>query len=74
MTGLIAVLLLAAIVFWIFGGKRAPRDVAPEDDVTSPVDEAELAEAEAELTEDTETRELADDEDDDDWGPGASRR
>ena len=60
------------LLVWFIGGKRTRRTPAPEDDVETPVDRAELEEAERELGEDESARPLRDgvDDDEDDWGPG----
>lgn len=66
---LLAVLLLAALA-WLFGlGAPAPGP-APEDDVTTPIDRAALAEAERELHDDPGARPIGDELEDTDWGPG----
>ncbi|HEV8597846.1 MAG TPA: hypothetical protein VGQ69_00640 [Gemmatimonadales bacterium] len=44
---------------------------APEDDVATPIDKAELAEAERELESDPDPRSLEHADHEDDWGPGA---
>jgi len=64
----IGIALIAVLLIWLLGvGKRKP--VAPEDDVDTPIDEHELAEAERELRDDPDARPNGE-EDDDDWGPG----
>jgi hypothetical protein len=64
----VGIALIAVLLIWLLGvGKRKP--VAPEDDVDTPIDEEELAEAEAELKDDPDARPTGDD-DEDDWGPG----
>ncbi len=71
---LIAVGLIVALLLWLMGAGRHDRPFAPEDDLETPIDRDELAEAEAELAEDSEAHEI--DEalgDDDDWGPGTGR-
>jgi hypothetical protein len=72
MSALIALALVAAVLVWFMAPGRRQRSVAPEDDVETPIDQDELAEAERELREDEGARPLHDgrDEDDDDWGPG----
>lgn len=72
MTGWIGLALALAVVVWLVTRNRR-RSVAPEDDVHTPIDEEELAEAERELEEDGGARPLRDGYDDeaaDDWGPG----
>jgi hypothetical protein len=73
MAELLGVVAIVAVVVWLLGSRRRPVP-APEDDVTSPVDHSELEAAERELGEDLKARPLHDgfeDEDADDWGPGA---
>ncbi|MGH7582211.1 MAG: hypothetical protein ACREL5_03185 [Gemmatimonadales bacterium] len=68
----IGLILLAALTIWLLGvGKRRP--VQPEDDVTTPIDNDELAEAEREIKDDPDAKPARDavDDDDDDWGPGS---
>ena len=72
MSGLIALALVAALVVWLLAPGRRRR-VAPEDDVGTPIDEDELAQAERELRDDRGARPLRDGydkEEGDDWGPG----
>jgi hypothetical protein len=75
MATVLGVAVLAALLMWLLGAGRSPVPVAPEDDVETPLDAAELAEAERELREDPEARPIHDafDDDDDDWGPGTSK-
>ncbi|MEZ4585273.1 MAG: hypothetical protein R2909_02610 [Gemmatimonadales bacterium] len=75
MAGLIGAVVLIMVAVWLLAGKQRPREVAPEDDVTTPIDLEELEAAERELEEDLEGRELDDgwDDDTDDWGPGTAR-
>ena len=71
---LIAVGLIVAFLLWLIGAGRRDREIAPEDDVETPLDRDELAEAEAELMEDAEARSIDEAmEDDEDWGPGTGR-
>ncbi len=72
MTGsLVGLVALIAILLWLVGaGKRGPLP-APEDDIDTPLDRDELAEAEAELAEDAGARPIDEALDEDDWGPGA---
>ena len=67
----IGLVALAAFVVWLLGvGKR--KSVAPEDDVTTPIDHDELAAAEREIKDDPTAKPAADAvDDDDDWGPGS---
>jgi hypothetical protein len=75
MGSLIGVAVLGALLVWFLGVGKSRPVVAPEDDVTTPVDTDELAEAEAELAEDPSPRPIHEalEDDDDDWGPGTSR-
>jgi len=75
MAGLIGAVVLIMVAVWLLAGRQRPREVAPEDDVTTPIDLEELEEAERELEDDLEAGELEDgwDDDADDWGPGAAR-
>jgi predicted small lipoprotein YifL len=67
---LLGVVALIAILLWFVGaGKRGPVP-APEDDIDTPLDRDELAEAEAELAEDPGARSIDEALEDDDWGPG----
>jgi hypothetical protein len=54
-------------------GKARP--IAPEDDVDTPIDRDELAEAERAIKDDPDAKAAADaiDDDTDDWGPGSGR-
>lgn len=68
----IGVAVIAALLVWLLGiGKRKP--IAPEDDVDTPVDRDELAQAEREIKDDPTAKPAADavDDNDDDWGPGS---
>lgn len=69
-TVLTVAVLLALGAWLLLPSRRAPP--APEDDIVSPIDKDELAEAERELREDSRARPLdqASDEVEDDWGPG----
>jgi len=69
---LLAAVALVALLIWLLRGKRPRAAPEPEDDVETPVDRSELAEAESELAEDEGARPLHDgiDDEDDDWGPG----
>ncbi len=58
---------VALLVWLISPRRRAP--VAPEDDVTSPIDREALEEAERELARDPDAYDP--DTAEDDWGPGA---
>ncbi|HEY4321112.1 MAG TPA: hypothetical protein VGM77_08010 [Gemmatimonadales bacterium] len=73
MTGTwIALALIVALLIWLMGiGRRAP--IAPDDDVDSPIDHDELAEAERAIRDDPTAKAAADavDDDEDDWGPGS---
>ncbi len=71
MTVLIGVVALVAIMGWLFTRVGPRPAAAPEDDVVTPVDRAELAAAERELAEADGAEALGDDEGEDDWGPGA---
>lgn len=72
MTLLIGLAVLAALGIWLFLPQRRSMP-APEDAVKTPIDQAELEEAERELREDRGARPLDQglDDDRDDWGPGA---
>lgn len=76
MTGsLIGLAALLGLLAWFLVPRNKPA-AAPEDDITTPLDHDELAEAEAEvMSEDARpiNEALGEDGDDDDWGPGASR-
>ncbi len=65
----LSVLLLVALA-WSFGFGAAAHAPNPEDDVTTPIDRAALAEAERELLEDGGARPIGDELEDEDWGPG----
>ncbi len=72
MIGWIAIAVIAAFLVWLLGvGRREP--VAPEDDVTTPIDADELERAEREIKDDPDAKAAADavDPDDEDWGPGS---
>jgi hypothetical protein len=68
----IGVAVLGALLVWLFLPRRRSMP-APEDDVKTPIDQAELEEAERELGDDPGARPLdrGVDDDQDDWGPGA---
>lgn len=74
----IGVVALVGVLLWLMGvGRRRPAP-QPEDDILTPMDRDELAEAEAELAQDPSAKPIhealgGDAEDDDDWGPGSSR-
>jgi hypothetical protein len=73
MAELLGVVAIVAVVVWLVSARRRPGP-APEDDVTTPVDQSELEAAERDLETDPRARPLHDgfeDEDADDWGPGA---
>lgn len=76
MASLIGLVALVAVLVWLLGPARRRRTPAPEDDVASPVDQAELEEAEAGLRDDPRARPVEDgfDDDEDDWGPGTGVR
>ena len=68
----IGMAVLAVLVGWLFRPRRRRVMAAPEDDVTTPIDHAELEEAERELKQDPRARSLDEGvNDEDDWGPGA---
>lgn len=70
----IAIALAVALLLWLIGAGRHDREIAPEDDIDTPLDADELSEAERELAEDPEARSVDEAlEDDDDWGPGTGR-
>ena len=62
--------VIGALLVWLLGvGKRKP--IAPEDDVDTPIDHDELADAERAIKDDPTAKPAADAvDDDDDWGPG----
>ncbi|MBM4186249.1 MAG: hypothetical protein FJ206_02950 [Gemmatimonadetes bacterium] len=66
----VGVLVIAVFVWLARGGPARRRPVAPEDDVTTPIDRDELAAAERELADAPDPSDL--DDEDDDWGPGAA--
>lgn len=73
MSAWIGIVVIAALLLWLLGvGKRQDRRHAPEDDVDTPIDQAELDAAEREIRDDPDAKAAADavDNDDDDWGPG----
>lgn len=74
---ILGIAVLVAVLMWFLGFGRRPPVPAPEDDIATPLDRDELAEAEAELAEDPAARPiheaLGEDGQDDDWGPGSSR-
>lgn len=75
MMQLIGVAALVGLLLWLVGAGRRTPLVAPEDDIETPLDPDQLAEAERELAEDPEARPIHDafdDDNDDDWGPGTS--
>jgi hypothetical protein len=74
MTGTwVAIALIAAFLAWLLGVGKRKRPTAPEDDLSTPIDEAELDEAERAVRNDPDAKPAADavDSDDDDWGPGS---
>lgn len=77
MGSLIGIAAMIALLLWLLGVGKARPVVAPEDDVSTPTDTDELAEAEAELAEDPSPRPIHEamegEDDDEDWGPGTSR-
>ena len=81
MTGL-AILALVACVVWFVRRGPSPRTGRPQYTGALPnpyrqeIDQEELTRAEKELAEDPRPRSLGDraqDEDDEDWGPGTGR-
>lgn len=71
----IGIAALIALFLWLAGVGRPARVVAPEDDVSTPIDEDELSAAERELRADPGARPIheaaeSDPDDPDDWGPG----
>ncbi len=69
----IGVAVVAFALVWFLGiGRRKPI-VAPEDDLDTPVDRDELAEAERAVKDDPDAKAAADAviDDDEDWGPGS---
>lgn len=74
MTGTwVAIALVAAFLAWLLGVGRRERPAAPEDDLRTPIDAAELDEAERAVRDDPDAKPAADvvEDDDDDWGPGS---
>jgi hypothetical protein len=67
--GIVGVVAIVGLLLWLFSGRRKRAAPAPEDDLITPIDRDELAEAERELAEDDGARE-ADDDAPEDWGPG----
>ncbi len=71
MTGtLIGLAALVAVLLWFVGAGKREGIPAPEDDVDTPLDRDELAEAEADLAADPDARPIHEELEDDDWGPG----
>lgn len=71
MSFLIGIAVLAVLFVWLTGFGRPKRIVAPEDDVTTPLDVDELTEAELDVRDDETARPIQEETDDpDDWGPG----
>jgi hypothetical protein len=73
---LIGAAALFAVLAWLLGFGKRTRVAAPEDDTDTPLDADELAEAEADVMGEGArpiNEALAEDEDDEDWGPGTSR-
>lgn len=66
---------MGLLLAWLLGGGRGPSQVAPEDDIDTPVDIGELEAAELEMRDDPSPRPIQDAfaDDDDDWGPGTSK-
>jgi hypothetical protein len=74
MTLWIGIIALAALALWIVRGRR-PRVPNPEDDVRSGINHQELDLAEREIREVRDGHSFgAEEEEDDDWGPGAGVR
>jgi len=75
MSDIVMAVAVVAVLVWLLSGRRKARQRAPEDDPTTAVDHAELAEAERELADDPRPRPLDDgaEGDEDDWGPGTTR-
>ena len=73
MASVIGFVALIAILVWFLAPARRKPQPAPEDDIATPIDRAELEDAERELAEDPGPRQFGEPEEDDDWGPGASR-
>jgi hypothetical protein len=69
----VAIAFIAAFLAWLLGAGRHSRPAAPEDDLETPIDQAELDEAERAVRNDPDAKAAADavDSDDDDWGPGS---
>ena len=70
----VGIAAMAALLVWLLGvGRRQDRRRAPEDDLETPIDRAELDAAEREIRDDPDARAAADavDNDEDDWGPGS---
>lgn len=76
----IGIVALLALLGWFLGFGRARPLPAPEDDLVTPVDHNELAEAEREVMSEgvrpiheALKQEVQDGEEEEDWGPGTSR-
>ena len=69
----IGVAVLGALLVWLFLPRARPAP-EPEDDVSTPIDHAELAQAERELKQDPRPRALEQgmEDEEDDWGPGTA--
>lgn len=66
----IGVAVFVALLVWLLFPKQ--RTVpAPEDDVTTPIDHAELEEAERGLKQDKQARSVDEADEEEYWGPGA---
>ena len=67
------ILVAAFLVFvvWLLFPKRRRALPEPEDDVTTPIDHAELEEAERELKQDKKARSVDEADEEEYWGPGA---
>ena len=77
MGSLIGIAAMVAILLWLLGFGKARPGPAPEDDIDTPTNADELAEAEAELADDPSARPIHEamegEDDDEDWGPGSGR-
>lgn len=72
MAGIISLVVLGVLLYWLLGPRSRKHRPAPEDDVSTPIDKELLAEAEEDLARDARARALEETMDDDeDWGPGA---
>ena len=68
----VGIAALGALLYWLLGVGKRPNPRAPEDDIDTPIDRAELEAAERAIRDDPDAKAAADavDNDDDDWGPG----